>query len=116
MSVMKATTFAAVAAALCFAAPAQAGDKHAQADFKSCAKPHYPAESLAAKHTGAVDLTFVVEADGSVSDAKIRNSSGYEPLDVAARDAIKLCKFKPAIKDGAAVKDSVNVQYVWTLK
>jgi bla regulator protein BlaR1 len=115
MSVMKATTFAAVAV-LCFAAPAQAGDKHAQADFKSCAKPNYPAESLAARHTGTVDLTFLVEADGSVADAKIRNSSGYEPLDVAARDAIKLCKFKPAIKGGVAVKDSVNVQYVWTLK
>lgn len=118
MSVMKATTFAAVAAALCFAAPAHAagGDTRAQADFKSCDKPHYPAASLAAKNEGTVALAFLVDASGVVQEAKVSQSSGFEALDVAARDAIKLCKFKPAMKDGQAVKDWVPVRYVWTLK
>jgi bla regulator protein BlaR1 len=118
MFVTKASTCAAVAAALCFAAPAQAakGDTHAQANFSSCAKPHYPAASLAAMNEGTVHLSFLVEASGDVLEAKVKQSSGFDPLDAAARDAIKLCKFKPAKKNGQPVKDWVDVQYVWTLK
>jgi D-alanyl-D-alanine endopeptidase (penicillin-binding protein 7) len=108
---------AAVCVALSFVAPAQAGTtKHAIANFASCAKPQYPQASLDAKHEGNVDLMFLVATDGSVKDAKIKTSSGDEALDVAARDAIKLCKFKPATKDGKPVEEWSNVRYDWTLK
>ena len=116
MTIIKTSLGAAIVAALCIAAPAHARDQRAVADFKSCAKPHYPKDSLAAKHEGTVTLAFLVNTSGSVVDAKVENSSGYPPLDMAAQDAIKLCKFKPAMKDGKAVQDWVNIQYVWTLK
>lgn len=106
----------AITAALCFAAPAHAGSKLALLNFKSCAKPHYPKDSLAAKHEGEVTLAFLVDASGSVLDAKVEKSSGHVPLDTAARDALKLCKFAPAMKDGKAVQEWANVRYDWTLK
>jgi D-alanyl-D-alanine endopeptidase (penicillin-binding protein 7) len=118
MSVIRSSIIAAAIAAFSFASAAHAASdsKHAVADFKSCAKPHYPAASLEAKHEGTVDLAFLVDTSGAVHEAKINKSSGHEPLDIAARDAIKLCNFKPAVKNGKAVKEWANVQYVWTLK
>ena len=88
----------------------------ARMDFTSCDKPHYPAESKTAKHEGTVTLGFLVDTSGAIQEAKIVKSSGKELLDVAARDAIKVCKFAPAMKDGKAVKEWATVQYVWTLK
>ena len=84
--------------------------------FKSCDKPIYPAESKMAKHEGTVTIGFLVDTNGVVQDTKIIRSSGKELLDVAARDALKLCKFAPATKDGKAVTDWAKIQYVWTLK
>ncbi len=117
MSALKSTVIAAVVAAFCLSVPAHAAgaSEHAVADFSTCAKPHYPAESLAAKHEGNVHLSFLVAANGAVQEAKIKQSSGHELLDVAARDAIKLCKFKPAMKNGKAVKEWASVRYDWKL-
>ena len=106
----------AITAALCFAAPAHANGKQALLDFKSCAKPHYPKDSLAAKHEGEATLAFLVNASGAVLEAKVEKSSGHVPLDTAAMDALKLCKFTPAMKDGKAVQEWANVRYDWTLK
>lgn len=116
MTIIKSTIGAAIIAALSFAAPVQAAGERAVADFNTCDKPHYPAASLAAKHEGTVALGFLVDATGAVLEAKINRSSGHEPLDIAARDAIKLCKFKPAQKDGQAVQGWANVRYVWIAK
>lgn len=117
MSALKSIISATAMAAFCLSAPVHAAgaDMPAVADFNTCAKPHYPAESLAAKHEGNVHLSFLVEANGAVQEAKIKQSSGHELLDIAARDAIKLCKFKPAMKDGKAVKEWVTVRYDWKL-
>ena len=118
MSAFKIAIRLAAIAALFLVAPVQAtgSDTRAMLDFNSCAKPHYPAESLAAKHQGVVDLSFLVDANGVAQDAKIVKSSGHDLLDVAARDAIKLCKFVPAKKDGQYVETWAKIQYVWTLK
>jgi bla regulator protein BlaR1 len=117
MPTSKLTLSAAVMAAFCFTAPVQAASSsHAVANFASCKKPQYPQASLTAKHEGSVDLKFLVDATGAVKDAIVDKSSGYEPLDFAARDAIKLCSFKPATKNGKPVEDWVQVRYVWTLK
>ena len=113
----KLTLCAALMAALSFAAPVHASEdtSRPRANFNTCDKPHYPAESLAAKHEGTVRLMFLVDVTGAVQDAKVEKSSGYEALDVAARDAIRLCKFTPAMEDGKATQKWANVQYVWTL-
>jgi protein TonB len=98
------------------ALPAAGGDLEARVLFGSCAKPIYPAQSLAAQDQGTVRMEFLVGADGRVVDSKVAQSSGYPALDETARNAIKLCKFEPAMKDGKPVQQWTHVAYVWTLK
>ena len=95
---------------------AKAEKTHATADFKSCAKPHYPAESLKNGNQGTVTLSFLIGTDGKVKDSAIAKSSGFRPLDDEARTAIAKCSFKPATVAGQPVEDWMKMQYVWTLK
>lgn len=90
-------------------------DRQAIIDFRSCSKPHYPAESLARGETGTVTLAFDIAVSGAVDRATVKTSSGHPLLDEAARSAIALCKFKPALKQGRAIASTTYVQYVWTL-
>ncbi len=106
-------------AAMVAAAPASAGaDGHerARADFRSCAKPVYPAGALKDKRTGTVSLGFLVDADGKLVSSKVNESSGHPDLDDAALEGIKLCKFEAATQDGKPVKEWMQVRYVWTLQ
>jgi TonB family protein len=121
---IRATAPAIVMAAVFAAPPAGAAPhkkndpKHigASADFKSCAKPVYPAEALKTRREGVVTLAFLVGADGSMVESKVEKSSGHADLDEAAHAALALCKFKPASQDGLPVREWTQVQYVWTLK
>ncbi|MFP5393240.1 MAG: energy transducer TonB, partial [Gammaproteobacteria bacterium] len=70
-------------------------------DFHTCAKPEWPKADLRAGHTGAVTIRFLVSADGTVTDSKIVQSSGYDSLDQAARNALATCRFAPASDPGA---------------
>lgn len=88
----------------------------AVADFKSCAKPVWPAESLKNEKQGTVTLSFLVGVDGKVKDSAIKKSSGFVPLDEAARSGIAKCSFKPATVAGQPVEDWMMMQYTWTLK
>ena len=91
-------------------------DTIAVADFKSCKRPVYPAESIAQKHTGTVTLGFLVSETGQVKEAKVAKSSGHRLLDESARTALEKCSFKPAQLKGKAVESWTKVQYVWTLE
>ncbi|MES2320090.1 MAG: M56 family metallopeptidase [Pseudomonadota bacterium] len=86
------------------------------AEFRTCAKPEYPADALRAEHTGAVKLGFEIGADGFVANSKVNKSSGHPELDEAARSGIARCHFKPATQNGIAVRSWTQVQYVWVLK
>lgn len=88
----------------------------ASAKFNTCAKPVWPRASLRYEEQGTVTLGFLIDADGRVSDSKVIKSSGFPLLDMSAKDAIALCKFKPAIQDGKPVQAWMQMQYVWTLE
>lgn len=110
-----------IAVLACVAMMSGAGAQAAQnspavLNFKSCAKPVYPPAAITALREGTVGLEFLVSVKGTVADAKVDKSSGHPDLDDAARDALKLCKFVPAKKNGKAVEEWTHVQYVWTLK
>ena len=87
----------------------------ALARFDTCAKPHYPAEALAKRLEGTVTLRFRIEADGSVSQSLVQQSSGDASLDEAARVAIAKCTFTPATVNGKPQAAWVPVQYVWKI-
>ena len=93
-----------------------AAKTHAVVDFKSCVKPQYPAESVKAGNQGTVTLKFLVGVDGKAKDSSIVTSSGFAPMDEAARTAIAKCSFKPATVAGQPVEDWAMMKYVWTLK
>jgi bla regulator protein BlaR1 len=86
------------------------------ADFKSCAKPLYPEADIAAQHEGTVTLAFDIGANGQVMRSAVSKSSGFPSMDGAALDAIKLCRFHPAMQNGKPVSAPTQVQYVWTLE
>jgi bla regulator protein BlaR1 len=85
-------------------------------DFKSCAKPEWPADALAAERTGTVTLGFQIDTSGKVTNSRINKSSGHADLDQAAREGIQKCSFIPATKNGKAVSEWMQMQYVWTLQ
>ncbi|QCP14872.1 M56 family metallopeptidase [Pseudoduganella umbonata] len=89
-------------------------DKRAVVDFKSCAKPVWPQASLAARHTGAVTLRFLIGKDGTVDDAKVKKSSGHPALDDAALEGIRKCRFIAGMSNGEPVTSWMQMQYVWT--
>jgi protein TonB len=81
----------------------------------NCRKPEYPSVSLKLQETGTTELEFVVEADGTVAESKVTNSSGHPRLDEAARSAMAACKFKPGTIDGKPQKLTTRLRWVWKL-
>lgn len=112
-----------LAAALCAASvqlPAVAKPEpvrvSAVVDFKSCSKPKWPKQSLSDGNQGAVTLAFLITADGKVVDSKVIKSSGFVPLDEAAREGIAKCSFIAATEDGVPVQMWMRMQYRWQLE
>lgn len=91
-------------------------DQAAVADFKSCKRPVYPAESIKLSQTGTVTLGFLIAKNGKVKETELTKSSGHPLLDESARTALAKCTFKPARTKGKPVEAWTKVQYVWTLE
>ncbi len=65
--------------------------------------PQFPREALLQGISGYVVVEFTIEADGSVSDAKIVESQPRRMFDRNAIRAIYKWKFKPRVVDGKPV-------------
>jgi protein TonB len=66
--------------------------------------PNYPERGRKARLTGSVILEAVVLKDGSVSDIKVlRTPSEGMGFEEAAIEAVKLWRFRPALRNGQAV-------------
>lgn len=84
--------------------------------FETCAKPTWPPEALKNDQTGTVTLDFLVDDDGHVLEALVRQSSGVPQLDETALNAISRCQFKPATLGGVPNGTWQKLQYVWSLE
>jgi protein TonB len=80
-----------------------------------CVLPHYPPASARNGDEGTVTLALLIDTNGTVSSAKIAQSSGYRELDRAALNALSLCSFKPAMANGVAQSAWGRIAYVWRL-
>jgi len=80
---------------------------------KSCRKPVYPPQALAARAEGTVKLAYLVRADGTVREAVVRKTSGNAALDEAARAALAKCRFQPGTVNGAPKEQWTEADYVW---
>ena len=97
-----------------FAGAAFAAEVPASFDPKNC-KVDYPKASLMNEEQGTTSMSFLVGADGSVSESKLEKSSGFKGLDKAAIKSLSACKFKPGSKDGAPAQTWTKVDYAWKL-
>ena len=111
---MSKTTFIAALALSSIAGFAVAAEVPASFDPKNC-KVEYPKASLMNEEQGTTSMSFLISADGSVSDSKLDKSSGFKGLDKAAIKSLSACKFKPGSKDGAPAQTWTKVDYAWKL-
>ena len=80
-------------------------------------KPQYTSEAMRAKLQGMVTLEVVVNADGTVGDAKVvRSLDPIFGLDQAAIAAVKAWKFKPGMRAGKPIPVVVTVELSFTLR
>lgn len=84
--------------------------------FETCAKPVWPPQALRDEQTGTVTLDFLIDDEGHVLEALVRQSSGAPLLDETALSAISRCQFKPLTLDGVPNGGWQKMQYVWTLE
>lgn len=80
---------------------------------KGCRPPEYPPISNRLGEQGSVVLQLLVGVNGKVTDSKVEISSGYPRLDEAARRALSLCKFEPAIVDGVPTPAWGAIKYTF---
>jgi TonB family protein len=66
--------------------------------------PDYPRRAIQRRQEGWVDVSFVVERDGSVSDPVVESSSGVTELEQAALDAVLTWQYRPATRNGQPVQ------------
>jgi len=79
-------------------------------------KPAYSDRARTAEMEGQVIIEVLVGRDGNVKRAKVQQSSGYDELDKAARDAAKQWEFTPAEKDGEPVRVWVIIPFNFSLR
>jgi TonB family protein len=76
----------------------------------------YPPIALRQRVDGTVDLSVLVDEKGNVADAKVTNTAGGKAgLNEAAIDNVRRWKFRPASKDGVAVKTWVPISIKFVL-
>jgi len=78
--------------------------------------PGYPSQSRRLGEEGRVLLRVQVSAEGSAITVQVKQSSGFERLDDAARNAVARWKFVPAHQNGLAITSWVEVPLQFSLK
>lgn len=76
--------------------------------------PNYPAMARTSHTTGTVDVFIVIDAQGSVVSAKA--TDGPSILRVAAEDAARKWKFRPATRNGQPIESTQTIRFVFEKK
>lgn len=80
-------------------------------------KPHYTAEAMRARITGAVGLSCVVDRDGSVRDCRVTRS--LDPaygLDAEALRVVRQWRFEPARRQAEPVAVRVTIELAFSMR
>jgi protein TonB len=76
--------------------------------------PVYPRESSRRREHGTVVLRVLVDTQGKPARIQIERSSGYERLDIAARQAVEKARFQPHEVNGVAQAAQVLIPIEFT--
>lgn len=79
------------------------------ADYLDNPAPRYPPASKRLREAGLVLLWVLVSADGASRKIDLRKSSGFDRLDEAATETVRLWKFVPGQSNGVAQEMWVEV-------
>ncbi|MGJ8724994.1 MAG: energy transducer TonB [Roseibacillus sp.] len=79
-------------------------------------QPRYPKDLLNKKQGGRVIVLVTVDERGTVTNASVKESSGYQALDAAALNAAKRWKFKPGIKGGRKAVMTAKIPFNFRVK
>ena len=79
-------------------------------------KVMYPSISQDQGEEGTVKLSIIVEANGSVSDVKVTQSTGHQRLDAAAVRAAQGAGYRPKSVNGTPVRTRFNTSYTFALE
>ncbi|WP_444813251.1 energy transducer TonB [Variovorax saccharolyticus] len=85
------------------------------ADYLQNPKPVYPAMSKRLGEQGKTIVRVLIGVDGLPKQASIRQSSGYERLDEAARTAVMGWRYVPGKRNGVVEPMEFNVPINWVL-
>jgi len=75
----------------------------------------YPSASIRAGEEGVATVEIYIAADGRVTDARIKTSSGFDRLDEATLKYVKTWRMKPATRGGVPEGSWVTVPVRWKL-
>lgn len=78
--------------------------------------PVYPRTSLRRKEQGKVILQVLIQADGSVGEVQVKQSSGFKRLDRSAIKAVKRWRYIPAQQGGHAIEYWYQQPIVFSLR
>ncbi|MBB5193254.1 protein TonB [Silvimonas terrae] len=84
-------------------APAPVSQPRVDANATGNMKPPYPPVSRKLGEEGRVLLEVYIEANGSVGDIRIKQSSGFPRLDNSALETVRKWKFTPARQGGQPI-------------
>ncbi|GHE83826.1 energy transducer TonB [Thalassotalea profundi] len=70
--------------------------------------PKYPINAAREQREGWTKMSFVVEKDGSVSNAVVIESSGSSDFDKQSLKAVKQWQYSPAIENGQPIQQCIN--------
>lgn len=80
-------------------------------------KPEYTSAAMRAKVQGTVEVEAIVDTDGTVTNARVvRSLDDRFGLDEKAIEAVRLWRFRPAMKGGRAVPVRVVIELTFTLR
>jgi TonB family protein len=78
-------------------------------------RPFYPRELADSKTSGEAVVDFIIETDGSVRLAKATKATNAQFAE-AAVDCVRLWKFKPAFRNGVAIRTHLQVPIEFSMQ
>ncbi|RZL55246.1 MAG: energy transducer TonB, partial [Variovorax sp.] len=85
------------------------------AEYLNNPKPVYPSMSKRLGEQGKTIVRVLIGVDGMPQSASIRQSSGYDRLDEAARVAVMSWRYTPGKRNGVVEPMEFNVPINWVL-
>ena len=88
----------------------------AQLDLTHYVPPEFPLAARERAISGWVDVQFMVNTDGSVSDPAVVRAEPAGLFDQPATEAVRKWRYRPILRDGQPINQRARVRVVFALK